>query len=57
MEIITGVRGTYREGKYFPPEVYKDWEAVVKSNNVKLVANRDNVKMVSRDGQYKEGLM
>ena len=54
MEVITGVKGTYREGKYFPPGGYKDWEAVAKSNNVKLVANRDNVKMVSRDGRYKE---
>ncbi|MDR1139460.1 MAG: hypothetical protein LBJ80_00285 [Rickettsiales bacterium] len=54
MEVITGVKGTYREGKYFPPEGYKDWEAVAKSNNVKLVANKENVKIVSRDGRYLE---
>lgn len=56
MEVITGVKGTYREGKYFPPKEYKDWETVAKLNDVKLVANKENVKIVSRDGRYNEGL-
>lgn len=48
MEVITGVKGTYREGKYFPPKEYKDWEAVAKLNGVKLVANKENVKIFSQ---------
>lgn len=49
MEIITGIKGTYVTGDYFPPQGYANWEEVVNKNNITLRA-KDNVKVATEYG-------
>lgn len=43
MEVLTGIKGRYDNGDYFPPQDYSDWKDVVHRNNINLRA-KDNVK-------------
>lgn len=51
MELITGLRGDYAEGRYAPPKGYGSWKDVVEKNGIRLLA-KDNVKVVTNDAGY-----
>lgn len=51
MEVVTGIKGNYKNGRYLPPKGFKNWEEVVLKNNIKLLA-RDNVRVVNESGLY-----
>lgn len=50
MEVVTGFRGTYADGKYNPPKGYDSWEDVVDRNGIRLAA-QGNVKVVTRHAE------
>ncbi|XP_055314414.1 uncharacterized protein LOC129575260 [Sitodiplosis mosellana] len=49
MRVITGSKGIYDNGDYFPPEGYENWKEVVDKNQIILRA-KDNVKVATADG-------
>ncbi|XP_055314419.1 uncharacterized protein LOC129575261 [Sitodiplosis mosellana] len=49
MEVITGIKGRYHKGDYFPPKGNTNWEDVVNKNHITLRA-KDNVKVATADG-------
>uniref|UniRef100_UPI00313D35C1 hypothetical protein n=1 Tax=Rickettsia endosymbiont of Urophora cardui TaxID=3066265 RepID=UPI00313D35C1 len=51
MEVITNIKGEYKDGYYLPPSGNKNWQQVVKANNTHLIA-KNNVKIVTSDGAY-----
>lgn len=49
MEVITGIKGRYDKGDYFPPKGNSNWEEVVHRNNITLRATY-NVKVAMVNG-------
>jgi hypothetical protein len=42
--ILTGIQGTYKNGKYMPPEGYRDWQSLIKDKQLNLTsAGRLNI--------------
>lgn len=48
MEVITGIKGKYDRGQYYPPDGNRNWKDVVQKNKITLRA-KDNVK-IAKDG-------
>lgn len=46
MKIITGIDGTYENGKYLPPNKNDIWEDVVNKENITLIANAQNIRVI-----------
>lgn len=51
MEVLTGIRGAYADGRYNPPQGYDSWEEVVERNDIRLSA-QGNVKIVTRAAEH-----
>lgn len=54
MHMVTGIEGTYRNGKYLPPGGYDDWQHVVHENEVNLKANSHNIHVYNLSDLLKE---
>lgn len=46
MKIITGINGIYKNGKYLPPHEEDIWLDVVNRENIKLIANANNIRVI-----------